>query len=186
MATPQRSALLSVEDYLAGEQQSEIKHEYVAGHVYAMVGTSTAHNLIAGNLYAALHAHLKGKPCRVFMADLKVHVAAADAFYYPDIVVSCHAPDRQPANYVLTQPLLIVEVLSPSTERIDRGEKLHNYRTLESLREYVLVSQDSHEMEIHRRGGTGWVRGRFAGDDRFMLETVGLELPVAALYVEVG
>jgi Uma2 family endonuclease len=128
---------ISIEQYLEAELTAPVKHEYVAGHIYAMVGTSKVHNRIAINLTAALNSHLRGGPCQVFMADVKVYVKNATAFYYPDVVVACDRGDGDP--YVVTKPLLIVEVLSPSTERIDREEKLHNYRQLDSLEEYVLL-----------------------------------------------
>ncbi|MDX1252877.1 MAG: Uma2 family endonuclease [Gammaproteobacteria bacterium] len=175
---------LSAEDYLEGELHSEIRHEYVAGRVFAMTGTSRAHNLIALNIATALHAHLRGGPCRVFMSDLKVRVEKADAFYYPDIAVTCHPADTQP--YYLTHPRLIVEVLSPSTEGIDRREKLLAYQSLDSLDEYVLVAQDTVQVEVYRRDGTGgWWLYTCGEGEELRLDAVDLVLPVAAIYQDV-
>ena len=128
---------ISHEDYLDRETISPVKHEYVAGRMYAMTGISDVHNLIAGNIYSLLRNHLKGTPCQVFMADVKAKLAEADAFYYPDVMVSCEIP---PHPYYRQQPKLIVEVLSPTTARHDLGEKRINYQTLDSLQDYILVS----------------------------------------------
>lgn len=130
---------LSIDDYLAGELASEIRHEYVDGEVYAMAGAGRAHNLIVTNIVARLRVKARGTPCLVFATDMKVRVGAWNAFYYPDVAVSCDPSDDN--EFYLTAPCLIVEVLSPSTEGIDRREKLLAHRTLESLREYVLIAQ---------------------------------------------
>jgi Uma2 family endonuclease len=185
MSTLHKSVLISPEEYLEDERRSAIKCEYVAGHIYAMVGTSVAHNLIAGNLYTALRSHLRGGPCRVFMADLKVYVEKAQAFYYPDVAVSCHAADTQPSTYCIENPTLIIEVLSPSTERIDREEKLHNYQMLERLQEYVLVTQERREVQIYRRSASSWGLEVYATGDQVRLSSVGLELPIQSIYAEV-
>ena len=154
--------LLSVDEYLEGELTSEVRHEYVAGVAYAMVGTSRRHNRIAGNLLTHLRAAARGSPCQVFMSDLKVRVPTADAFYYPDIAVTCDPGDDQ--EYYLERPCLIVEVLSPHTEAIDRREKLQAYRTLPSLQAYLLVSQEVPQVEIYERGGNGaWTRAVLLG-----------------------
>ena len=113
-----------------------VKHEYGAGQIFAMVGVSRDHNRIALNLFKLLEAHLYGGPCQIYVAEVKVRVEKADAFYYPDIAVTCDASDTE--KYYLTHPCLIVEVLSPSTEGIDRREKLMAYQQLESLQEYIL------------------------------------------------
>ena len=175
---------LSVEDYLEGELRSEIRHEYVAGRVFAMTGASRAHNLIALNIVTALHAHLRGGPCKAFMSDLKVRVEKADAFYYPDIAVTCHPADTQ--AYYLTHPCLVVEVLSPSTEGIDRREKLLAYQSLDSLKEYVLVAQGAVQVEVYRRDGEGgWWLYTYTGGEELRLEAVDFALSVAAVYQDV-
>jgi Uma2 family endonuclease len=155
---------ISIEEYLEAELTAPVKHEYIAGHIYAMVGSSKVHNLVALALASALRSHLHGRPCQVFMADVKVYVKNATAFYYPD-VVACDRGDSDP--YVVTKPLLIVEVLSPSTERIDREEKLHNYRQLDSLAEYILISPETKEAVVHRCVEGLWKVEAYAGEGNY-------------------
>lgn len=174
---------LSVEDYIHGEEGSEVRHEYIGGEVYAMVGTSDRHNLIALNLATLLRPHIRGTPCRLFMSDMKVRlrVASDDAFYYPDLMLACDPDDR--ATYYRTHPCLIVEVLSDTTERIDRREKLLAYTSIDSLQEYVLLSQNSVEAELHRRA-EGWrTQVISSGDVRF--QCLDLTVPLAAIYEDV-
>ena len=185
MSRLRKSVLISPEEYLEGEKHSEIKHEYVAGHVYAMMETSGAHNLIAGNLYTALRSHLRGGPCRVFFADLKVQIQRAQAFYYPDIVVSCDPTDSLPSSYCIANPKLIVEVLSSSTERIDREEKLYNYQMLESLQEYILVAQERMEIQIYRRTEQGWDMEIGLQGEQIRFISLGLGIPIESIYEEV-
>ncbi|MDO8350788.1 MAG: Uma2 family endonuclease, partial [Gallionella sp.] len=132
-----------------GELSSEIRHEYVDGEVYAMAGAGEAHNLIALNIASKLREFVRGGPCRVFISDMKLHVKTWKAYYYPDVMVTCDPADSQ--SHFKELPSLIVEVLSPSTESTDRREKMLAYRTLASLREYVLVAADKRQVEIYRR-----------------------------------
>lgn len=151
MQTALETTFLSVADYLSGEEASEIRHEYIAGIVYAMGGTSDVHNTSAMNFVASLHPHLRGGKCRVFASDVKVRLLLADQhiFYYPDVMVACDARDT---NAVFKNfPKVIIEVLSDSTERIDRSEKFWNYTQIETLEEYILASQDKIEVTIFRR-----------------------------------
>lgn len=172
---------LSVADYLDGELRSQVRHEYVAGRVFAMAGASEAHNLIAGNLYTALRAHLRGGGCRTFMSDMKVRVEKMQAYYYPDVLVTCDPADSE--QYHKSRPCLILEVLSPATESIDRREKLLAYQVLDSLKEYVLVTQDRMQVEVYRRDGAGgWWVDTYAGDEGIRLESVGLTLSMASVY----
>ena len=180
MSTVMQPSLVSVEEYLKGEQNSDLRHEYVAGRIYAMGGDSKAHNRIAGNLYAALLSHLRGGPCQVYIADVKVQVAAARAFYYPDVVVSCDPADTD--SYLVSSPCLIVEVLSPSTERIDQEEKRYNYRRLASLQEYALISPDRREVQIDRREEATWRMDTYVEGDRVRLESVALDLAVGEIF----
>ena len=172
---------VSSTDYLMGERISEIRHEYVDGDTYAMAGGTKAHNEIAGNVYGLLRAHFRGSPCRVFIGDVKVHVAWdwRERFYYPDIVVGCEANDADP--YVIEQPKLIVEVLSDSTERNDRSDKFYAYRRLASLVEYVLVAQDVRRVEVYRRE-TCWDLDVYETAAKFSLSCVGLDLTIAEVY----
>ena len=144
---------LTAEDYLAGEQSSDTRYEYVDGEVYAMAGAGEPHNLIALNVAAKLRTLVRGGPCRVFISDMKLHVADWNAFYYPDVMVVCDAGDAH--AYYKQNPCLVVEVLSPSTESIDRREKMLAYRTLPSLREYLLIAQDKRRVELYQRADDG-------------------------------
>lgn len=181
MNPPNRKACHSVEDYIEGELHSEVKYEYLAGEAYAMAGASDAHNIIAGNLFASLHAHTRGGPCRVFMSDMKVHLQQAgdDYFYYPDVMVACRGDDN--AKYWRNQPKLIVEVLSESTERVDTREKFFAYQTIAALEEYVVVAQDRREVTVYRRSG-GWGSQKLAGDAVLELESVGLRVGLSEVY----
>ncbi len=180
MSIHRKSVVISAEEYLQGEKYSNAKHEYVDGHIYAMVGTSKAHNLIAGNLYATLRAHLRGSPCQVFIADIKVHVASANAFFYPDVLVTCDDEDGH--DYYSERPVLIVEVLSDSTQARDTLEKRIAYQSLPSLREYVLVAQDKREVSIYRRADDGWDLEVCAPGDRIDLSSVGLNVELEIFY----
>lgn len=145
--------VIDVDDYLIGEQQSDIRHEYIAGQVFAMAGASETHNRLSLNLAFHLRAAARSTPCGVFMGDMKVRVAAHEAFYYPDVLLTCASEDAAP--FYKTSPCLIAEVLSPSTELTDRREKLIAYRALASLRYYVLIAQDCRRVEVYSRDETG-------------------------------
>lgn len=169
---------MSPEEYLEGEKYSDVKHEYVGGQVYAMVGASRPHNAITVNLSSALHAHLRGAPCQVYVADMKVRVA--DIFYYPDVVVDC-AGLNQPLYYS-DQPVLIVEVLSPSTEARDNLEKRIAYQSLPSLKEYVLIAQNKIEVQIYRRVDPDWEVEVCSEGDRVALTSVDLKIPIETIF----
>lgn len=174
----------SVDDYLAGELKSDIRHEYVNGEVYAMAGAGEAHNLIALNVASRLRGVARGGPCRVFISDMKVRVAEWNAFYYPDILVVCDSSDAH--SYFKERPCLIVEVLSPSTEQIDRREKLFAYRTLESLQEYVLICQDKRQIEVYRRAGDAiWSLEILTAGDPVHLECMDVTLSLDDVYEDV-
>lgn len=175
---------LPVEEYLEGEQHSEIRHEYVAGQVYAMVGAKLRHNRIVQNLAALLWHKARGGPCEVLASDMKVRVNAHDAFYYPDVVVRCGAPLPGDTLY-LEDPCLVIEVLSPGTAAIDRREKLFAYRTLPSLREYVLVDSESRAVEVWRRVPEGWLREILAEGDSLRFDCVDASLPLETIYAGV-
>ncbi len=175
--------LFTVEDYLNAEANSQTRHEYVGGYVFAMAGASEEHNIIAGNIYALLRPHLRGSSCRVFVSDMKVKVQD-DIFYYPDLLVTCNPQDNH--RYFKTQPNLIIEVLSESTETTDRREKLMNYQTLEGLKEYVLISQDQIQVEVYRQDTEGnWTVQILGQKDNLILESVGLTLTMAQVYEDV-
>ncbi|MFN5990737.1 MAG: Uma2 family endonuclease [Dolichospermum sp.] len=179
----------SVEEYLELEQTSDIRHEYFAGEVFAMAGGSKEHNIISGNVYSRLRSRLRGSSCNVFMSDMKVRINLANEnqtiFYYPDVIVSCDTEDQD--RYFLNYPCLIIEVLSPSTETIDRREKLLNYRSLASLKEYVLISQDEVKVEVYRQDEKrNWtIQTLINRDDKLHLDSVGLILEMTDIYEDV-
>jgi Uma2 family endonuclease len=175
---------VSEQEYLEAELKSEVRHEYVAGQVFAMVGASRAHNRISGNIYSRLLAHLRGGPCSVFMADVKVRVPREGAYYYPDVVVTCDPRDKSSDDeeYVVQAPTLIVEVLSRSTEATDRREKLLAYRTLESLKEYALVSQVHQGVQIYRRAESGWEVVELVPGDPVRFESLDFTLSFEEIY----
>lgn len=177
-----RPAPISVDAYLAGETLTDIKHEYLDGEVVAMGGASAKHGLVAGGLYAALLPHARRKGCQLFMADMKLRVDHADQtyFYYPDLLLACDREDREP--YYRRRPCLVVEVLSPGTERIDRREKLFAYQTIPSLREYVLVDPDKRCVEVYRFGPT--VRHETYTKGSFRLDCVEAEITLDEVYID--
>ena len=174
------TVLMSAEDYLARENDGAWRHEFLDGAVFAMVGSSDRHNLVCGELYAALLAHLPPR-CQPFSTDMKLHVRRGreERFYYPDVFVSCSATDRD--RYTRAEPVFVAEVLSEATERIDRVEKFHAYTSIPSLEEYALLSQDEPKLELFRRR-SGWEREVFGPDDAVTFESVALSIPLASLY----
>jgi Uma2 family endonuclease len=180
MSLPRERFSLSVADYLAGERNGAVRHEYVGGQAYAMAGASARHNRIAGNIFSRLNDHLDGADCEPYISDMKIRVEP-ELFYYPDVVVTCDAPGGDP--YFRTEPRLIVEVLSPTTERTDRHEKLAAYKNCPSVREYVLASQDGMMVELHRRDGDDWQTHIFTEpDEQCAFESVGLTLSLSEIY----
>jgi Uma2 family endonuclease len=176
---------ISEEEYLRLEAQSPIRHEYVNGDVFAMTGGSLRHNVIALNVATALRAHLRDTPCRAFITDVRVCIVKTNAHYYPDVVVSCER-DTQTMNLEsgeVKDAVLIVEVLSEGIEATDRREKLLAYRTLASLVEYVLISQDEARVEIHRRrGDIGWEKIEYSGPETVEFASVKLTMGMREIY----
>ena len=180
---------LSETEYFARELHSPVRNEYVAGNIYAMTGASLRHNVITLNIAALLRQHLRGSSCRTFMADAKLRVAKLQSVYYPDVLVTCDPKHQSvgPADHVVDTPRLVVEVLSESTAGTDRREKLLAYKSLPSLLEYVLVSQDEPLIEIHRRSGDiGWQIITLTPGDPVELSSVELLTDFPALYEESG
>ncbi len=178
---------MSVEEYLAFDRASEVKHEYYGGEVFAMTGASYVHNVIVGNTYTSLRAQLQGGPCRVNLSDLRVQVAATGLFTYPDLTVVCGPPQFSHGQRdVLINPALIVEVLSPSTEGYDRGKKFAHYRAIESLRAYVLITQDDYHIEHFAQQANGlWLLSDATGaDGKLQLPTLDCFLTLADIYQE--
>lgn len=137
------------EAYLDWEEQQSWKHEYLNGEAYAMTGGTLSHNALAVNLTTLLKPHLRGKGCKVFMADAKIQIAERGPFFYPDVVVTCDERDLK-AKRVIRYPCLVIEVLSRSTEGFDRGEKFKQYRRLDTLKEYVLINAETIGVECFR------------------------------------
>jgi Uma2 family endonuclease len=183
MSTARKFDLVSVEDYLAGELTSPVKHEYVGGVVYAMAGARNAHKLIATNLIGALHARLRGRPCRPFNSDTKIRVRLPThvRFYYPDVSVVCR-PNPQTDSFQ-DDPAVLFEVLSRRTRRIDEGEKKDAYLTIPSLGVYVMIEQDTAAVVAVRRTEGGFVREVYQGLDAVLpLGEIGIDLPLAEIY----
>ncbi|MBD1931388.1 MULTISPECIES: Uma2 family endonuclease [Cyanophyceae] len=176
---------ISPEEYLEAEEVSPIKHEYRNGQVYAMAGASNIHVIIAGNLFAMLRNHVRGSGCQTYIADTKAHIESIDTYYYPDVMVSCDRRDREFNNF-LRYPCLIVEVLSSTTEAFDRGDKFSDYRQMESLQEYVLISQTRMRVECFRRNAEGlWVLYPYDEGAEVHLASVDFRCAIADIYEDV-
>lgn len=168
---------VSPEEYLLVERESLEKHEYFDGEIFLMAGASDGHNTITMNTASELHQQLKKRPCKVYQSDMRVHIPKTGLFTYPDVSVVCDKPEFLPDQTLdtLTNPILIVEVLSSSTEGYDKGAKFDNYRSLESLREYVLVSQDAKKVIRYTKQADGsWILMDFIGD-KTEIELVSVE-----------
>jgi len=142
--------IFNAEDYLIWEESQEEKHEFVKGEVFAMGGERQMHVIVSGNVFASLKQHLRKTPCRTYMSDMKLRVEQVDSFFYPDVMVSCDQSDHK-AEQFIANPMLIIEVLSDSTEAYDRGAKFSAYRQIESLQEYFLIDIDAKRVECFRR-----------------------------------
>ncbi len=175
MKSVKRQPLLSVEDYLARERISDVRHEYVAGLEFAMAGGSKRHNRISLKLASLLQA--AAGPCITHMADVLVRID--QVFYYPDIMVVCE-PNSD--AYVETNPCLIVEVLSDSTESIDRREKLYNYQRTAHLQAYVLIAQNERRVDVFRRAEKVWTFETHTGDSEIALDCPKLSFTLEQLY----
>jgi Uma2 family endonuclease len=183
MTAVQKLNLVSVEDYLAEEVTSPVKHEYLGGVVYAMAGARNAHNIIVGNAFAALHARLRGTKCRAFNSDTRIRIRLPlhVRFYYPDASVVCHP--NPPYDSFQDSPAVIVEVLSRSTRRIDEGEKKDAYLAIPPLYVYLLVEQEMPAVVAFRRTEHGFVREVYEGFDTVVpLKEIEMELPLSEVY----
>ncbi|OAI01033.1 hypothetical protein A1353_18735 [Methylomonas methanica] len=175
----------TAEDYLTWEETQVEKHEFVAGEVFAMVGARQNHVVVSGNIFAGLKQRLRGTPCRPYVADLKLRVDAADAFFYPDVMVSCHPGDLGNQQFI-SNPSLVVEVLSDSTAAYDRGGKFAAYRQLVSLKEYLIVDIDARRVECFRRtADNDWLLHDYLGDVDCQLHSLGLSLPLAEIFEDI-
>jgi Uma2 family endonuclease len=183
-----RKTFLTPEEYLAVERRSEVKSEYLAGEVFAMVGASRRHNLIVSNIIRALGNQLLDRPCNVYPSDRRVKVSRLGKYTYPDVVVACDEESFDDAeNDTLLDPVVIFEVLSESAEAYDRGKKFEHYQYVESLREYLLVSQEPYRVEqFVRRGERDWHYFEYhAAGDVLRLDAAGCELALEDVYAKV-
>lgn len=187
MTEPALQTRFASADYLTWEEQQPEKHEYLRGEVFAMVGARREHVVVSGNLYAAFKQRLRGGPCQAYVSDLKLRVEAADAFFYPDVMVSCDPRDHAAGQFV-EHPRLIVEVLSESTEAFDRGDKFAAYRTLPSLEEYVLVDIQSRRVETFRRTADGdWLfHDHRAADGECRFASIAVSVPFEEIFENVA
>lgn len=176
---------MTAADFLAWEASQAEKHEFVAGEVFAMVGARQDHVVVAGNIFAGLKQCLRGSLCRAYIADMKLRVETADAFFYPDVMVSCHPNDLKNQSFI-EHPTLIVEVLSESTAAYDRGGKFAAYRSLTSLQEYLIVDIDARRVECFRRSGDNeWLLHDYVGDVDCRLNSLELSLPMNEIFEDI-
>ncbi len=184
MRTATSTANIGYVEYLAAEENSEVKHEYLCGEVFAMAGGSPEHAALAMSIGIALGIGLRGKRCRVFNSDLRVRVEEADLATYPDVTVICGELERSANDKnAAVNPIVLVEVLSESTEAWDRGEKAAHYRRIPALREYLLVAQDEPRLELYRRADAGhWEFYEARSGESLQLTSIGVTLAVDEIY----
>lgn len=186
MVISQSGYYISAEEYLEGEKVSQVKHEYIDGQVYAMAGASDAHVTVSMNVSMLLRNHLRGSGCRVYMLDMKAQIDVINRYFYPDVMVTCDARDRE-FEYFKCFPCLIVEVLSDTTEAFDRGKKFADYRQLDSLQEYVLISTEQMSVECFRRNEEGrWVLYPYGKGEKVHLASVDFRCSIADIYEDVA
>ena len=187
METVAAQALLTPEEYLARERKALTKSEYHDGQVHALPGASRKHNIIAVHVTGELYIQLRSRSCEVYTNDMRVKVSAAGLYTYPDVVVVCDEPRFEDSHFdTLLNPTVLIEVLSPSTAAYDRGEKFASYQKLDSLREYVLISQDRVRVEHYLRQPQGWNLAEFRSlSDVFRLVSIRCELSLRAIYAKV-
>lgn len=177
----------TVEEYLAFERSSELKHEYVSGEIVAMAGATRAHNLITGNISQRLRNQLEGQPCETYSNDMRVRTTPAD-YTYPDVVVICGEPQFEDAELdTLLNPMVVVEVLSKSSKTRDRGEKCSDYRGIESVKDILLVAQHKMRVEHYvRQANNDWLL-RDVSDPAglIMIASIGCRLTLAEIYERV-
>ena len=178
----------TVDEYLQWESEQSEKHEYLAGEVFevfAMAGARREHVVVSGNMFAAFKQALRGSGCQAYIADMKLRVEQADAFFYPDVMVSCSAQDHRAGLY-LSEPKLIVEVLSDSTAAFDRGGKFAAYRSLPSLQEYVIIDIVDRRVECYRRtADNGWLLHDYTGEQICQFTCIGVTMALAEVFEDV-
>lgn len=175
---------LTPEEYIAAERKATLKSEYLSGEIVAMSGASNAHNLITMNTANGLYNQLTEQGCRVYASDMRVGIGAGVSYFYPDVTVVCDKPRFEDDAFdTLINPQVVIEVLSDSTANYDRGEKFRRYRQLESLQEYILISQDQVHIEHHLRQGKQWLLSEFSELENVLpLTSIGAELSLRQIY----
>jgi Uma2 family endonuclease len=176
---------ISPEDYLAGERVSPIKHEYRQGRVYAMTGAKKPHIALTANLTTFLTIHLRYQPCMVMPTEIKVRLKEADCYYYPDIAVTCEPSDVAGTEDFIHFPKLLIEVLSKSTAKFDKGEKFMDYQTCPTLEEYVLVSQTERAIEVRSLIDGVWQIAHYQGEGPVTFNSIGWTGDLAEIYEKV-
>lgn len=177
---------ISIQDYFELEKSSEIRHEYYQGEIFDMAGTTTRHNTIVFNIVSALKRALKKKPCLVFFENIMLEVIPDNYYPYPDVLVTCHKKDLSEER-IIRHPTLIMEVLSESSESHDRGFKFNQYRHLESLQHYVLISQSQCLVENYSRNkDETWTLSVMDNNGTILnLEAVDVNIPLKAIYEDI-
>ncbi len=185
MVANQSQNYISPEEYLKLEELSQLKHEYIQGETYAMAGASDAHVTLSVNLVTLLRNHVRGSGCRVYMSDMKARIESRNIYYYPDVMVTCDERDKAFQSFK-RHPCLIIEVLSKGTEAFDRGDKFADYQNLETLQEYVLISQKRQRVECFRRNAQGlWVLHSYTQGNVIHLASVDFRTSMDAIYEDV-
>ena len=193
MATRTPQTYLTPEEYITLERKAipdadTVRSEYVNGKIIGMSGSNWAHNLITGNIAAGLHARLRDSGCVVFANEMRVSIPSVKSYFYPDVGVVCEEPRFEDDVFdTLLNPIVIVEVLSPSTEAYDRGDKFAHYRQLQSLQEYILVSQDKVRVDHYVRHAAQWILTDFQNLEQHLpLTSIQCELPLQEIYERVS
>lgn len=178
----------SFEDYLAVEEMGPVRHEFLDGAIFAMAGGTPEHAALSAAVVVLLGSHLRGRPCRPYSADLRLRIPETGLATYADAAVVCGEPQRDPASRThVTNPSVLVEVLSPGTEEYDRGEKREQYQRLATLREYVLIAQERRRVEVFSRPAGGeWQHRVFAGGETVELPSIACRFSVDELYAAAG
>jgi Uma2 family endonuclease len=176
---------ITPEQYLALEEKSPVKHEYINGYIYAMAGASDPHITVTGNIFTLIRNHIRGSGCRVFFTDMKTRIETINRFYYPDVMVTCDERDKGLLNYKKF-PCLIIEILSDSTEAFDRGDKFKDYQNIETLQEYVLIDVKKPQVDCFRCNDQGlWVLQSYT-QSSFELQSINFQGNMNDLYEDVS
>jgi Uma2 family endonuclease len=187
IARPQLKRLYTEEEYFALEEASEIKHEFYRGEIFAMTGGSVNHNRITGNVFAEIRTRLQSSRCEAFVNDVRVLIKAHGLYTYPDVMVVCGGVDvADQRNDTVTNPQVIVEVLSPSTQAYDQGEKFAFYRSIPTLQEYVLIYQEKPHIIHYCKQEDGWLLTDLLSlDEMLILSSLNVEIPLQRIYSRV-